>query len=166
MLDVRKSWNSGCDANTEPEDLCKTLWFQMLGAVIVAAEDEAGTHRVCVLIFFFFSGLMLSLLHCYTAPPRTKVIHAVVAFTSQCGGSPISIFPRQQSERNFRFGIVLFPVICGVMPGSLTEFHHSLQPTSHLDIPRLALQVFVVSWCTNVFECVRRNKGFRESSFL
>ena len=38
----------GCDANMESEDLDKSIWFQLMGAVIAAREDEAGIWRANV----------------------------------------------------------------------------------------------------------------------
>ena len=48
VICVRNTWIFGCDANMEPEELSKRIWFQMMGAVTVATEGEAGTCRANV----------------------------------------------------------------------------------------------------------------------
>ena len=44
-----QDWSQiGCDANMETEQLFKSIWFQIKGALIAAKEDEAGTYRASV----------------------------------------------------------------------------------------------------------------------
>ena len=50
---VRYSWIVGYDASMEPKEMSKSIWFNTLGAVVVATEDRTCTNRASVARGFF-----------------------------------------------------------------------------------------------------------------